>query len=132
MTNGPLLRVRANGRLPGAVFQLQTGKSLSLKLDMQLTTLNRLTKLEVIQNGSVTQTIPCKGESIQAHSLEWTATESGWFYVEFAQAAWRISTASSRFFLDWVNERVDRVKANLTDAPELAEVLRHHEQARTF
>tara|TARA_Y100000294_G_scaffold23290_1_gene19825 strand:- start:541 stop:669 length:129 start_codon:yes stop_codon:yes gene_type:complete len=31
-----------------------------------------------------------------------------------------------------VNERIDRVKANLTDAPQLAEVLRHHEQARSF
>ena len=152
VTNGPLLRVRANGRLPGAVFQSQTGKSLALKLDVQLTTLDRLAKLEVIQNGSVTQTIPCNGESIQAHSLEWTASESGWFlvrgiaenqetfrfassgpfYVELGQEKRRISKASSRFFLDWVNERIERVKGNVRDQPEQDEVLRFHESARKF
>ena len=152
VTNGPLLRVRANGRLPGAVFSAETSDSLGLKLDVQLTTLDRLSKLEVIQNGKVTQTIPCNGDRNQAHSLPLTVNESGWFlirgiaenpktfrfastapfYTELGQAKRRISKSSSRFFLDWVNERIERVKANITHKSQQAEVLRFHESARKF
>jgi len=152
VTNGPLLRVRANGRLPGAVFTADGGKPLGLKLDVQLTTLDRLGKLEVIQNGKVTQTIPCNGDRNQAHSFPLTVNESGWFlirgiaetpktfrfastapfYTELGQAKRRISKSSSRFFLDWVNERIERVKGNVTDKSQQAEVLRFHESARKF
>jgi len=152
VTNGPLLRVRANDRLPGAVFTADGGEPLALKLDVQLTTLDRLRKLEVIQNGKVMQTIPCNGDRNQAHSLTLTVNESGWFlirgiaenpktfrftstapfYTELGQAKRRISKSSSRFFLDWVNERIERVKANITDKSQQAEVLRFHESARKF
>ena len=152
VTNGPLLRVRANDRLPGAVFTADGGEPLALKLDVQLTTLDRLRKLEVIQNGKVMQTIPCNGDRNQAHSLTLTVNESGWFlirgiaensktfrfastapfYTELAQVKRRISKSSSRFFLDWVNERIERVKANITDKSQQAEVLRSHESARKF
>ena len=152
VTNGPLLRVRANDRLPGAVFTAGGGEPLALKLDLQLTTLDRLRKLEVIQNGKVMQAIPCNGDRNQAHSLTLTVNESGWFlirgitenpktfrfastapfYTEFGQEKGRISKSSSRFFLDWVNERIERVKANITDKSQQAEVLRSHESARKF
>ena len=152
VTNGPLLRVRANGRLPGAVFAADGGKPLGVKLDVQLTTLDRLAKLEVIQNGIVERTIPCSGDRDQTLSASLTINESGWFlvrgiaenpktfrfastapfYVELGQEKRWISKASSRVFLDWVNERIDRVKANVTDKSQQAEVLRSHESARKF
>ena len=152
VTNGPLLRVRANGRLPGAVFTADGAEPLALKLDVQLTTLDRLRKLEVIQNGKVMETILCNGDRNQAHSLTLTVNESGWFlirgiaenpktfrfastapfYTELGQAKRRISKSSSRFFLDWVNERIERVKANISDKSQQAEVLRFHESARKF
>jgi len=152
VTNGPLLRVRANGRLPGAVFAADGGKALSLKLDVQLTTLDRLSKLEVIQNGSVSGTIPCSGDRDQAHSLALTFNESGWFlirgiaenpktfrfastapfYIELDQGKQHISKSSSKFFLDWVNERIERVKDNVIDQLQQREVLRYHESAREF
>ncbi len=152
VTNGPLLRVRANGRLPGAVFSAEASEPLGLELELQLTTLDRLAKLEVVQNGRVTQTIPCTDDRNQAHSLALTAAESGWFlirgiaenqktfrfastgpfYVELGQGKRRISKTSSRFFLDWVIERIERVRANVPDESQQAEVLRPHEMARKF
>ena len=54
------------------------------------------------------------------------------FYTELAQVKRHISKSSSRFFLDWVNERIERVKANITDKSQQAEVLRSHESARKF
>jgi len=54
------------------------------------------------------------------------------FYIELGQEKRRISKASSRFFLDWVNERIQRVKGNVTDQLEQEEVLRFHESARKF
>ena len=152
MTNGPLLRVRANGRLPGAVFSAEASEPLGLELDVQLTAIDRLAKLEVIQNGMVRDVIPCNSDRDQAYKLAVNVSESGWllvrgiaenpktfrfastapFYVELGQEKRRISKASSRFFLDWVNERIDRVKANITDKSQQAEVLRSHESARKF
>ena len=152
MTNGPLLRVHANDRLPGDVFTADGGEPLALKLDVQLTTLDRLRKLEVIQNGKVMQTILCNGDRNQAHSLTLTVNESVWFlirgiaenpktfrfastapfYAEIGQEKRRISKSSSRFFLDWVNERIERVKANITDKSQQEEVLRSHESVLKF
>ena len=54
------------------------------------------------------------------------------FYTELAQVKRHISKSSSRFFLDWVNERIERVKGNITDKSQQAEVLRSHESARKF
>ena len=152
VTNGPLLRVRANGKLPGAIFAAEAGKPLGMKLDVQLTTLDHLTKLEVIQNGRVIQVITCTTDRDQSHAIDLKINCSGWlmvrgiaenpetfrfastapFYVELGREKRRISKASSRFFLDWVNERIERVKANITDKSQQAEVLRSHESARKF
>ncbi len=152
VTNGPLLRVRANGRLPGAVFTAEAGKPLALKLNVQLTTLDRLGKLEVIQNGKVTQAMQCDGERDQSLSSSLTINESGWFlirgiaenqktfrfastgpfYVELGQVERRISKTSSQFFLDWVNERIVRLKANIKDKTQLMKVLRYHEMAHNY
>ena len=123
-----------------------------MKLDVQLTTLDHLTKLEVIQNGRVIQVITCTTDRDQSHAIDLKINRSGWlmvrgiaenpktfrfastapFYVELGQEKRRISKASSRFFLDWVNERIDRVKANITDKSQQAELLRSHESARKF
>ena len=54
------------------------------------------------------------------------------FYIELGQEKRRISKALSRFFLDWVNERIGRVKGNITDQSQEEEVLRFHEIARKF
>jgi hypothetical protein len=59
------------------------------------------------------------------------AATAPWF-VELPDAPHHINRASAQFFLDWVDERIQRVKANVTDESELKQVLTWHEAARQF
>ena len=62
------------------------------------------------------------------HTFRFASTAP--FYVEVGSTANRISRRSAQFFLDWVNERMQRVK--LSDPQQRNEVLKYHEQARNF
>jgi hypothetical protein len=152
VTNGPLLRVRANRQLPGATLKVDGRKTLEVQLEIDLTSIDRVPRLELIQNGEVTQTVECSGELSQQRSLKFTVNGPGWFLVRgiaevdetfrFASTApWfvetepgqqRISRRSVQFFLDWVNERIGRVKAKVADEGERREVLVWHEKAEKF
>src|SRR4029079_2353613 len=52
------------------------------------------------------------------------------FYVEIGTEKTRISRASAQFFLDWVHERIPRIK--LTNPTELESVLKYHLDAEKF
>jgi hypothetical protein len=52
--------------------------------------------------------------------------------VETNDAAHHISRASVQFFRDWVDERIERVKANMDDPAKRNQVLIWHENAREF
>jgi hypothetical protein len=152
VTNGPLLIVRANRQLPGATLDVGAGKTLEVQLEIELTSIDRVPRLEVIQNGEVVQTAECSGDLTQQRSLKLNVNGPGWFlvravadvdetfrfastapwFVETEQTKHRISRRSAEFFLDWVNERIGRVKANVADEAELREVLAWHEKAQTF
>jgi hypothetical protein len=152
VTNGPLLIVKANGELPGSTFQVKGGKELTINLDIQLTSIDRIPRLELIQNGRVTQTINCSDERTQSQSLKFTVNEPGWFlvraiadvdrtfrfastapwYVETADTKSHISRRSAQFFLDWVEERVERVKTNMPSESDRQQVLLWHDRARTW
>jgi hypothetical protein len=150
VTNGPLLRVRANGQWPGHVFTGPQGKAIDLEVKAALTTRDPIRALEIIKNGRVERTVPY---------AQWVKTgtlgtvrfqESGWFlvrtianntktfrfastgpyYVEIGKAKRRVSKASARFFLDWVEERARRVKVE--DPAQREQVRRYHEQAKRF
>ena len=54
------------------------------------------------------------------------------FYVEIGESRRRVSKASAKFFLDWVDERIARVPLKLKDEKQLAEVLEPHRKAREF
>src|SRR5262249_6720592 len=56
VTNGPLLRVTANDRLPGHVFTTAAGKELVVDIQDKLTSQDPLAKEELIKNGRVEQT----------------------------------------------------------------------------
>ena len=106
----------------------------------------------MIKNGKVVHTIQCSDELTQRHTFEVSVDGPGWFlvraiadventfrfattapwFVEVPDAQHRISRASAQFFLDWVDERIKRVKANVEDESELEQVLKWHEAARTF
>jgi len=52
------------------------------------------------------------------------------FYVEVGDEKRRVSRASAKFFLEWVDERRGRVKE--ADAARRAEVMRFQDDARAF
>ena len=146
VTNGPLLIVRANGRLPGSAFTSDG----EIELKASVTSNDPISSVEIVRNGRVER-------SISLAELEKTGSlgtlrfkSSGWFlvrcfaesdktfrfastapfYVETGDAKRRISRASAKFFLDWVDERRGRIKE--TDEKKRAEVLKFHDEARTF
>jgi hypothetical protein len=150
VTNGPLLRVEADGRLPGHVFTAPEGPELTVTLKARLTTRDPVRHVEVVQNGQVVWRVPAE-DVLRTGSLgRLTFRASGWFlvravadvphtfrfastapyYVELGPAKRRVSKAAAEFFRDWVRERMKRVK--LTDAAQREEVLKYHRQAERF
>ena len=152
VTNGPLLLVTADGQDPGATIKLQSGESRTLRINIQLTSQDPISQVELIKNGNVSQIIKCSDELTQQHTFEVSVDEPGWFlvraiadventfrfattapwFVEVGDVEHRISRRSVQFFLDWVNERIERVKANIKDDAKREQVLVWHEKARNF
>ena len=52
------------------------------------------------------------------------------YYVEIGGQQPRISRGSAQFFLDWVRERMARIK--IPDARQQSEVMTFHAEAETF
>jgi hypothetical protein len=150
VSNGPLLRVQASGKWPGHVFTAAEGAEVKIDLQGTLTTRDPVRRIEIIKNGAVERTVPFD-DFANTHSLgALTFQSSGWFlvravadnqktfrfastapyYVEIGAAKQRISKASAKFFLDWVEERAQRVQ--LADAKQREEVLKHHRDAEKF
>jgi hypothetical protein len=150
VTNGPLLRVTANGELPGHVFTAASGTEIKVDLKAELTTQDPLRFVEIIKNGRVEHRVSIddvlKTGSLGAVNFK----ESGWFlvraiadnpktfrftstapfYVEIGEVKNRISKVSARFFLDWTRERMARVK--LGDPGQRREILGFHILAERF
>jgi hypothetical protein len=152
VTNGPLLLATADGQDPGAAFKLKSGESRPLHINIQLTSQVPVSKLELIKNGNVLQTIKCSNELTQQRAFELSVGEPGWFlvravadvdntfrfaatapwFVEVGDVEHRISRRSAQFFLDWVNERIERVKAKVENDARREQVLAWHIKAREF
>jgi hypothetical protein len=150
VTNGPLLRVQADGHLPGHVFTVPEGKEVSLEVKSALTSRDPIRFLEIVKNGEVERRVPFQDWSKTGTLGTLRFQESGWFlvrvvadnpktfrfastapfYVEVGGAKRRVSKASAEFFLAWVRERAKRVKVE--DAGQREEVLRHHRRAEEF
>jgi hypothetical protein len=149
VSNGPLLRCRANGQLPGHIFEAKAGQTLDLNVDAMFESRDPITALEIIQNGRVARVIPY-AESKRTGSLgKIRFEESGWFlvraiadvpgtfrfastgpfYAEIGPAARRVSKASAQFFLDWVRERMKQIKL---DGRQQEEVIQYHRVAERF
>ncbi len=152
LTNGPLLLVTVDGTDPGSIIQLKVDESRTLQLKIRLTTQDPVSELELIQNGNVVKKISCSGVLTQDHSLQFSVDEPGWFlvraitnventfrfattapwFVEVENRKHRISRRSVGFFADWVDERIERVKASVENESQLEQVLVWHEQAQKF
>ncbi len=148
VSNGPLLRCKANGEFPGQVFKVPKGETIKINLEAALDSRDAISAVEIVRNGKVERSIPVAELKPKGSLGEISFAESGWFLVRamadvpntfrFAStgpfyvesAAPRISKASAQFFLDWVRERMDRVK--LDSGPEREEVLKYHHNAERF
>ena len=148
VTNGPLLRVTANGKLPGHVFAAD--RALFVELQAELTTQDPIRFIEIVKNGQVERRVPFKDQNRNVSLGEIRFTESGWFlvraiadnkktfrfastapfYVEVGVNKERISKTSAQFFLDWTRERMSRIK--LDDAEQRKSVLAYHEPAEKY
>ncbi|MEZ5323998.1 MAG: CehA/McbA family metallohydrolase [Verrucomicrobiales bacterium] len=125
VSNGPLLRVTANGQLPGHVFKTNEN-SLFLNLVAQVDGNDPVERLEVVHNG-VVMPFP--------FPQQLTIQESGWFLVRAitgkADTLRFASTApfyvelgdskvapqqreSAQFFVQWCEERLAILNANET------------------
>jgi hypothetical protein len=148
VTNGPLLRVTADGKLPGSVF---TGaKEIKLDLKATLTTQDPIRFVEIVKNGQIERRVPYQDVMMSGALGAVEFKESGWFlvraiadnkksfrfastapfYVEIGPNKERISKTSAAFFLEWTRERMDRIK--LDDAKQRQEVLAPHMRAEQF
>jgi hypothetical protein len=148
VTNGPLLRVTANGRLPGFVFT--ANDQVDLDLSGILEGRDTVEDIEIIRDGNVVQKLPAAQLAKGGSLGKLTFKSSGWFlvraiadhsrtfrfastapwYVEVGESKKRVSRASARFFLDWTDERMKRI--NLGDPLKREEVLEPHRRAREF
>jgi hypothetical protein len=148
VTNGPLLRVQANGQLPGHVFTAPAGGQVAIAIKAALTSADPMKNIEIIRDGKVDRQVPAPAGTGSLGTL--TFKESGWFlvravadndktfrfastapfYVEVGAAKHRISKASAQFFLDWTRERMQRIQ--LDNAGQRDEVLAPHRTARKF
>jgi hypothetical protein len=149
VTNGPLIRPFANNRLPGHVFKASAGEELELEITLNLATRETISYMEIVKDGRVVQSVRLDEMAKTGHLPPVKFTESGWvlvravtdnaktyrfastapWYVEFGDKP-RISKQSAQFFLDWMNERTEKLK--LADADQRREVLEFHDQARKF
>jgi hypothetical protein len=150
VTNGPLLRVRANGELPGHIFTVAEGKDVGVEVKAELTTGDKIPFLEVIKNGQVERKVSFE-EFSQSGTLGTVRFDaSGWFlvraiadnpktfrfastapyYVEVGATKRRVSKESAKFFVEWAKERAGRVR--VVDAEQRREVLKYHEAAQRF
>jgi hypothetical protein len=153
VTNGPLLRPMVEGRPPGYTFPIDSDGSLTLEIGLNLATSVPVEYLQIIKNGTVEAEVRLaefknrKGRLPPIHF-----DDSGWFlvravtsnpkmlqfassgpyYVEKADRS-RVSRASVKFFLDWLESNAARIRkqADLDDANR-ASLLAEQESARKF
>jgi hypothetical protein len=125
ITNGPLLRVRANHQLPGHVFRSDGTYTVEIELTAELAVQEHADTLEIIRNGKIEHAIALDDWARQGGQLpKLEFQQSGWFlvrvvtqkepsvhfaatgpyYVEVADNR-RISKQSAQFFIDWIFER---------------------------
>jgi hypothetical protein len=150
VTNGPLLRVRAGGQLPGHVFGSPDGEPVALALTAELDGRDSIKEFEIIKNGEVHRVVPYSEWKKNGDLGTVQFGRSGWFlirviaendvtfrfastapyYVDVGQNTTRISRASAQFFLDWTETRANRI--SIDDAGQYRAVMQYHDQARAY
>ena len=125
VTNGPLLRVSVKDQPPGYVFKAYGKAPKILEIDAKIDSRDPIQEIQVIQNGSVAQSLTLEEFSSNGFKpLQFEA--SGWFlvrvlgsrtdtfqfassapyYVEYDKVPKHLSKSSIQFFVDWIQERI--------------------------
>ena len=73
-TNGPLLLVSCNGKVPGTTAEWQPKMQVELKIEVR--SKNTIDRVEVISNGRILRTLPAAGGQIQV-----SIADPGWLAV---------------------------------------------------
>ena len=150
ITNGPMLRPTVEGEPPGHVFKAAAGEKVDLEIGLTLSTRDKISYLEIIQDGRVIHEVRLADWQQAGGKLPHVVFDkSGWFlvravadtpksyrfamtapyYVEIGNEP-RISRGSAQFFLDWLNEREAQVK--ITDAALRGATLAELAKARDY
>ena len=142
VSNGLLLRLTANGTLPGEVLKVASGP-LQVHLAGKLDSQDPIKSVELIRNG--------RSEIIQLPALV-TINESGWFlvraiadvnhtfrfamtapwYVELGAEPMKPRKQDTGFFLDWTRQRIAEIKNLISDPEQLESSLADLAKAETF
>ena len=150
VTNGPLILASASGRKPGHVFTADEGRAIELELELSVVSNDPVGRIEIIKNGSIDRTVSPAQLRKDGKLGAVRFTRSGWFlirliadvpntfrfastapyYVEVGSEKRHISRESIRFFIDWVDERIQRI--DIKDSGKLEDVLEYHRKARQF
>jgi hypothetical protein len=147
ITNGPLLRTRVEGQPPGHVFQLERGEKheFQIALDLAFYAEHQVAYLEIVKNGRAVHQVRLADLAGRAGRLPPVEFDSsGWFLVravtnnselyQFASTGPyyvesdyrpRISRASVKYFVDWLDDAAARFADN-------AAVVADIEEARPF
>jgi hypothetical protein len=152
VTNGPLLLVRANGNIPGSVLRGPRGRPIDVALEARLFSNEPVDRAEVVQNGRVVQTVTVAENASSISFQPLSFDHSGWFlvrafaartdnfrfastapfYVELGPSSTRISRGAVQFFIDWIEERMARLRAGTMPPDKLESVLKFHQAAQDF
>ncbi len=153
VTNGPLLRPHVDGQRPGHVFHLDNRGKLSFEIGLDLATRVPVDYLQIVKDGRVEQEVRLDKFAESGGKLPPLEFEaSGWFlvravtnnvknyqfaasgpyYVEQAGRP-RVSRASLKFFLDWIDAAEARVRGlKAVDAPTREKMLAEQASARAY
>jgi hypothetical protein len=152
VTNGPLLIVTANEKLPGTVFRAAAGEAATVELDVSLKSLDRVKKIEIVADGRVSQSIDLEDGDSHHRRAKLTFRRSGWFlvraladrpdtfcfastgpfYVDVGRKPARVQRDSVQFFLDWLAERHKQVETAVRDPLQRQEVATEYDRAEKF
>ncbi|MEX2356788.1 MAG: hypothetical protein WEE51_00575 [Pirellulaceae bacterium] len=150
VTNGPLLRTNVEGHPPGYTFQMTPGKPLTLQAGLTLSTRDKISYLELIQNGKKVEEVSLAEYKAGRGVLPpFIFEEPGWFLIRVvtenpdnyqfainapyfveANGVRRVSRESVEFFQKWLYQRSGNIA--LEDGPKRDQIIDQHREGRDF
>jgi len=152
VTNGPLLIATANGALPGEIFTVAPEQPLEIRVDAHVASHTPVRSVELVRDGHILRAKSYDPKAGTATFEPQMFTENGWFlvraitdktdtfrfastapfYVEVKGRPPRVSRKAAKFFLSWVEERIQQLTEGRSTSTELSSILERHRAARSF